>query len=479
MKEKSAVKLTLPVFTLTETCSKDDNGALYRGVVRAEYYYKPVNTEYGLPMSFNGVDMVICRDGSPWIDACLFLLERIIDKSDELQNVQKSNYASDLANFREFIEEYEIDYLYFPMNKMKRPTYRYRANLKSRVRSGEIAKSTAQRFMQTLISFYRWLISEKGFVPDNPPWNEADSYIHYQDSVGFNKSKTVKTTDVAIKGKSSGGRGDETIEDGGQLRPLTIDEQMILLDSLFEINNPTMTLIILMALFSGARIQTVLTLKMRHFNVEIPDDLTTVSLSCGPATGIDTKNDSLLTIEYPRWLHELISTYAYSDNATKRRGKWLNKTLRPNIKEENAYVFLTNRGAPYYEDVVDRNIFNPSQKNKYRADGSTVRTFMNDRLLPLMKKSLGHRYTFKFHDLRATFGMNLTDSLMPKVESKQLTLTQVRQKVRDRMGHGSYAVTDRYLGFRDHVELIKITQESYEQHLLDLVKRIQDRWLND
>jgi integrase len=479
MKEKSAVKVTLPVFTLTETCSKGCNNAICRNVFETEYYYKPVNTEYGLPMSFNGVDMVICRDGSPWVDACLFLLDRLIDKSDELQNVQKSNYASDLANFRDFVEEYNIDYLHFPMNKMKRPTYRYRAHLKSRVRAGEIAKSTAQRFMQTLISFYRWLKSEKGFVPDNPPWNEADAYIQFQDTVGFSKSKTVKTTDVAIKGKSSGVRVHNTIEDGGQLRPLTIKEQMVLLDSLFEINNPTMTLIMLMALFSGARIQTVLTLKLRHFNVELPAELTTVNLPCGPSTGIDTKNDSLLTIEYPRWLHELISTYAYGDIASRRREMWLSKTLRQNAKEEDAYVFLTNRGAPYYEDVIDRNIFNPSQRNKYRADGATVRTFMNDRLLPLMKKSMGHRYTFKFHDLRATFGMNLTDSLMLKVESKELTLTQVRQKVRDRMGHSSYAVTDRYLGFRDYVELIKITQDSYEQHLLDLVKRIQEGWCND
>jgi len=307
-----SLNVTLPVFTLTQTCSEETLGATKREIPEKDviYYYRSVNDDYGVCCSFNGAEMVLCRDGSPWVDACLYLLDRLIDNSDERHVNQKSNIARDLDNYRQFIDEYEVDYFDFPRIKMKRPTYRYRAHLKSQLRSGQIAKSTATRFMQSVISFYRWLVTENDFKPQNPLWNESDAYINYDDSVGFERTKTVKTTDVAIKGSSTGPIADDSIMDEGELRPLPFDEQLVLIDSLIAIGNQEMTLIMLMALFSGARIQTVLTLKVRHFNLLLPDHITEVPLQCGPSTAIDTKNDKKITIKYPRWLHDLISAYA-------------------------------------------------------------------------------------------------------------------------------------------------------------------------
>jgi len=469
-----SLNVTLPVFTLTQTCSEETLGATKREIPEKDviYYYRSVNDDYGVCCSFNGAEMVLCRDGSPWVDACLYLLDRLIDNSDERHVNQKSNIARDLDNYRQFIDEYEVDYFDFPRIKMKRPTYRYRAHLKSQLRSGQIAKSTATRFMQSVISFYRWLVTENDFKPQNPLWNESDAYINYDDSVGFERTKTVKTTDVAIKGSSTGPIADDSIMDEGELRPLPFDEQLVLIDSLIAIGNQEMTLIMLMALFSGARIQTVLTLKVRHFNLLLPDHITEVPLQCGPSTAIDTKNDKKITIKYPRWLHDLISAYAFSDYGIKRRDKWKAKALREDVSDEDSYVFLTNRGNPYYEDSIDGNIFNPNQKTKSRPDGSTVRTFISLTLLPFMQRELGDRYSFKFHDLRATFGMNLTDSLVADVETGKITLTQARNQVRDRMGHGSYKVTDNYLGYREKTKLILSTQASYERHLKGLVERI-------
>ncbi|QHS14682.1 site-specific integrase [Shewanella sp. Arc9-LZ] len=466
-----ARKVTLPVFTLTETCDKEVSEATVKDNER--YFYKPMLSDDGEVLNFNQVDMVISRDGSPWHDGCLFIWDRIIDKSDDLHVIQKSNAAGDIAYFREFIEDYSINYLVFPKNKMHRPTYRYRAYLKSKVRSAEIAKSTAQRFMQTTIAFYRWMEKVRGFKPEHPPWSESERFISFTDNIGFNRFKSVTTTDISIKGRSVL-KETYKIIDGGRLRPLDMNEQKVLISSLIRLGNESITLIMLMSLFSGARIQTVLTLKVKHFNALLSDDVDLIKLLCGSGTSVDTKSEKNISIEYPRWLHDFIIDYIFSDKITKRRKKWLDKTLRDNVSHDDAYVFLTNRGSPYYEDSVERNIFNPNQKTRSRPDGSTVRTFIAETLLPMMRIELGLTFSFKFHDLRATFGMNLTDSLLLKVELGEMTLTQVRNLVRDRMGHDSYTVTDGYLDYRQDIGIVNLAQSEYEKHLKELIQCIKE-----
>jgi len=310
MEFNRARRLTLPVLSLTEMCDQGDAGAIPRDIPLFDerYYYKPLLHDNDEPLNFNQIDMVLSRDGSPWVDACLFMLARVIDKADEIHTIQNSNLAGDLATFREFIEEYSIDYLAFPKNKLRRPTYRYKAFLKSKIRTGETAKSTAQRLMQTLIAFYKWLKKEKGFNPENSLWVKSDSQISFTDNFGFQKLKNVETTDVSIKGKSA--LKDVTvINDGGSLHPLDLKEQQVLVDCLLRSRNHTMTLIMLVALFSGARIQTVLTLKVKHFTVQIPEHLSHIILLCGSGTSVDSKRSKNISIEYPRWLHNLIHDY--------------------------------------------------------------------------------------------------------------------------------------------------------------------------
>lgn len=475
MNNRKAKKKVLPVFTLTNICDPDNNGTIKRTIsnTNIEYYYKPMTDHYNQYINLNNVELVLCGDGSLWADACLYLLAKTVDNYDNKHVFFSSNIANDLAKYRVFIEEYDFDYLYFPKQKLKRPTYRYRAHLRNLIRSGELAKSTAQRLMQSVITFYRWLRKERNFNPANPMWNESDLYISFKDRVGRTKSKNIKTTDIAIKGKPNSILHNETIIDGGRLRPLSLKEQKVLVNNLIELGNIEMTLIILFALFSGARIQTVLTLKIKHFNIDQPEQLKEIRLACGHGTLIDTKHGKQLIITYPRWLYELINYYIYSNRYKERQIKWKNKNnvLNKNI---NAYIFLSNRGQPFYEDSIDRNKFNPNQKNISRPTGGTVRTFIAERLIPKMKKSLGSYFSFSFHDLRATFGMNLTDALINNVDLGKLTLTQARNEVRDRMGHDSYETTDNYLQYREKSNTIKQTQSAYERHLNKLATAIMD-----
>lgn len=461
-----AKRVVLPVFSLTETCELESAGSLKRRLPnnKSGYYYRPVSAECNVPFNVNNMEMVLNPDGSPWPDACLYLLSRMEDNYDSRHVIASSNTASDLTAFRTFIFDNgnEIDYLHFPRNKLQRPTYRYRGHLKNLIRTGELAKSTAQRLMQTVIGFYRWLTRERGFSPDHSMWNESDRYINFNDSVGFSVTKTVKTTDVSIKGKKAPQPYEKYIMDGGKLKPLQMEEQITLVKSLFTLGNMEMILIHLLGIYTGARIQTVLTLKVRHFRLELPDGLKEVRLGCGPNTGIDTKNDKELTLFIPRWLHDQINIYTYSDNAQKRRVK-SNKG-----DSEDAYLFLSNRGAPYYEDSIDRNTFNPKQTTITRPSAGAIRTFIADHLLPLMKITHGVGFTFHFHDLRATFGMNLSDSFNFSIENGEITLTQARNKIKELMAHDSFRTTDKYLQYRERIKIIKLTQEGYQNHLKSL-----------
>jgi hypothetical protein len=61
--------------------------------------------------------------------------------------------------------------------------------------------------------------------------------------------------------------------------------------------------------------------------------------------------------------------------------------------------------------------------------------------------------------------MNLTDSQLELVAQGKRSLSKARQWVRVRMGHDSFAVTDRYLEYRDNIRHISGITDEYDSHL--------------
>ena len=369
--------------------------------------------------------------------------------------------ADDLAAFRRYIDEEQLDYTIFPRRKFTRPTYRYRGYLMIKIRSGEIALTTARRRMQTAIAFYRWLVCEGWFKPEYPLWDEKDILFHVVDSVGLKSSIAVKTTDVSIKSIKQNNPYDGMIEDGGKLRPLSINEQEELVKTLIEIGNIEMTLAHLIALFTGARIQTVLTIKSRHVRAELDENVMEVPLCCGPGTGIDTKYEKSQILFFPRWLYEKLQVYSYSERAEARRKK---------STQSDTYLFLSSHGNPYYQDKLEINRFDKTRTKRYEASGATLRMFLSERVLPLMQKKMGKEFHYRFHDLRATFGMNLIDSQLKYVEKGDITLHDAREFVKIRMWHKSSNVTDRYLQYRKRMKMVTEVQLHYEEHLWHLIE---------
>jgi integrase len=372
--------------------------------------------------------------------------------------------ADDLAAFRNFLVDENINYRSFPRLKFARPTYRYHGHLLIAVRSGAIAASTARRRLQTMIAFYRWLVAEEKFEPEHAMWRDRDLLVPFGGPKGSGIRRISGPADIGISRSTQSDPYSGEIQDGGRLRPLSIQEQKALIDTLIELRNTEMMLIHLIALFTGARTQTILTLKVSHFLGELPSSVSAeIPLPCGPGTEIDTKYDKPLVLFFPRWLYEMLRDYSFSDRAQTRRRR---STVGDEIEN---YLFLSRQGNPLYADKSSDQFFDANKLSRYTPNGAALRVFVRDRVLPRMRKLCGPKFHYKFHDLRATFGMNLTDTHVALVQRGEVTLHEAREFVRTRMGHESSATTDLYLQYRNRVKLVSKVQERYEAHLSGLI----------
>jgi hypothetical protein len=477
---RCARKIVLPRFTLTEVSDASDGEATRITSALEPYYARPklVPTEGkrrdGRPMwvkyQFNLFPVILDASGAPWAEAVIYLLSRLEDALATSMATYAA-IAEDLATYRRFLDEYEIDWTVFPLQKLQRPTYRFNGHLKRAVTAGEIAAGTAKRRMGSVIAFYRWLENENLFKPAEPPWRDSDRYVQFLDGHGFRRSKTVVTTDLSIRIPKQHDPYDGLIEDGGKLRPLPLEEQEWLLDALVSLGNPEMTLIHLFSLLTGARIQTTLTFRLRHALLELAaSQQGDLRFPVGHGTGVDTKRQKQFVLHIPIWFYQMLRTYARSARAATRRER------AAGGDHENQYLFLSQRGAPFYQGKSEASSFDRSSQLRHRKCGQSVRQFITERVIPFIRaKHRTRTFHYQFHDIRATAGMNWTDHQLRLVERGQSTLHQAREFVKTRLSHESSATTDRYLQYRHNVKVARWAEERHETHLKSLCERAMER----
>ena len=476
-----ARKLTLSTFTQTKVVEpsyiesteinlSEQTRYYIAPIIQNVFEYDPTfgTRETKAAIQFNLYPLVVDSRGTPWAEANVYLLDKMKNSLNVVMATY-SNIASDLVAYRQFLDESNVNWIVFDKNKLCRPTYRYRAYLRTLINEGEISISTARRRMSTVIAFYRWLQSEGVLKPEFPMWKESDHYIDIKNQYGFSFTKQIKSTDVAIKVPNSKNPYADTISDGGQLRPLIKDEQSCLIEALFALQNTEMLLIHLLGLVSGARLQTILTMRLHHIIIDMAEsELKEIRISAGPSTGIDTKNDKKIVIHVPLWLYQKLHIYALSENAKKRRAK----SLLGNSDDQ--YLFLSNRGMPYYQSKSELQNFSQDFDLHHAKNGQTVRQFINDKVIPYIREQSNKpEFRYRFHDLRATFGMNLTDEQLQYVARGQISLHQAREFVRVRMCHESSATTDLYLQYRQNLKHIRQVASAYNDHLCEIVSSLE------
>jgi hypothetical protein len=106
------------------------------------------------------------------------------------------------------------------------------------------------------------LIKEEVFEPENEPWEERGYSLTFKGDYGAVITKKGVTTDVGIKVAKAEDALEDTIQDGGKLRPLPKDEQQWVMEALNALANPEMYLICLLMIATGARVQTATTLRL-------------------------------------------------------------------------------------------------------------------------------------------------------------------------------------------------------------------------
>ena len=475
--EESKV-LILPILRLTEICQKSDENATKTTIPannygeKHSYYSRPFGDSSGQykqvdDYSYNYFPVVLDKNHAPWREANLYILARFENSLGRSISTFHS-IATDLSYYKNFLESEELEPFEFPKRKLHRPTYRYRNSLLLSVQAGEISSTTASRRVSSIIGFYRWITSGTAIKLENSPWDEHDVYFSTNDRYGAAKSTKVTTTDISIISPKSNDPYSDSINDGSELNPLTLDAQVELIRTLASLGNVEITLIHLVSLFTGARIQTVLTLRDRHFIESMVRSGNEVRINIGPSTMVDTKKGKRMVLRFPVWLFNKIRVYIGSERAIHRREKY-----RGNKDEVN--VFLTNRGSPYYDSKSDLLMFDPNNTKRRTRDGAVVRQYISQRVIPQMRRRLnddGFRY--KFHDLRATFGMNLTEIKLRDVQSGAITLHQARDFVRSAMGHEKLETTDLYLNHEYNLKMARDVQRGYETHLEKLMNAVGD-----
>ncbi|PQA77531.1 site-specific integrase [Rhodoferax sp. TS-BS-61-7] len=482
-------KILIPSFRLTEVCEVDDPLAIKReirggkGREALTYYCRPVVEPHSESrFNYNLFPIPLDRAGRPWGLATNFLLSRLEGESRP-NMVTYHSLADDLGAFKEWLDQSDRpdELLFdFPKMKLRRCTYRYNGFLKQQMFAGEVAQGTAKRRMSTVIAFYRWLIQEEVFEPENEPWEERGYSLTFKGEYGAVIFKKGLTTDVGIKVAKAEDALEDTIQDGGKLRPLPKDEQQWVMEALNALGNPEMYLICLLMIATGARVQTATTLRVKHLTGKSPVFSNALSgggsvfkLKCGPGTGIDTKGDKQGLLQIPLPLYQALQTYVLSARATRRR-----EAAIGGVSGEQ-YLFLTQQGSPYYQAKDEAVQFDPEFKERYRKAGGTIRQFLADRLIPHVRKNHDPKFHFRIHDLRATFGMNHTDIQMDLVDSGKVSLSQARNIVRQLMWHKNSATTDLYLDYRRRLEQVYAAINGYGEQVQTWIDQAMTGVLDD
>ena len=462
-----ARKTVLPIFTLTELTEENDPSAIRITTLdKKSYLIRPKSPTTNvkasgeiLPTQYRLFPLVLNGDGSPWAEANLYILG-LLDGYENPKMATVTSIAEDLAAFKRYLEsQASINWLQFPANRLLRPTYRFNGHLRTLCRSGEMAWSTARRRMAVVVRFYRWLVEEQVLVPENPLWKEGEHYVHFTDSYGSSTSKKVVTTDLSIRAPAQDDPFDGHIDDGAKLRPLPANEQQWMLDALVSLGNTELTLIHLFALVTGARIQTILTFRVGDvINSRALPSQGPIRFPVGPGTGIDTKQDKRLVLHIPVWFYEMLQTYALSDRARNRR-------LRAHGGDTHAqYLFLTTRAVPFYLSKHDNGGSRMSGLRHGKV-GQGVRQYITDYVLPAIRHEQGAGFHYRFHDLRATFGMNVLDEKLRLVQAGEITLAEALNYLMTVMGHSSLTITQRYVNYRGRLKQARMVQDEWELNL--------------
>lgn len=316
------------------------------------------------------------NDGSPWREANLWAVEMGRDRRLDLKTIHSLfGHVHKYAIWLEVQAEIglPIDWRHFPQIKSERVLNRFRGDLVEQRDAGILKPSTTTARMRAVIRFYRYAAGRNFISRNAPKWEDRAVVVRYFDDAGFERSMDRVTTDLSIPNRIRYG---VRLEDG--LLPITVQHMMELLLFAEESASEELYLMLLIGFYTGARLGTITTLRVKALSDAMQDPAVPGmwSIPVGPGTGIETKFDVSGHLMVSDVLMARLKTYA-----TSRRH--LDRVIKAS-DENKSYLFLTRHFKPYTVAAVDREMV--TLRHAGQAAG-----------LKILKE-------FKFHQSRATFG---------------------------------------------------------------------------
>lgn len=441
--------------------------------------------DYGVDESkYHNFPFILNKDGSLWKDATLFIIWKIKQNSD-ISAERLRQYADTLQDFKRFcemMEEKEVNesderrfhYLKAPI-KSRRPNVLYGKYL---------AKNNAKQWgakMKKVSAFYRYLIDVRKvkFGVDMLETIKWDKLIPTRGGSAFIKEVWINRVDREAKTQD---QNFDCIRDGEKMRPMSINEQEIFENAIFECKNEELVLGVMIAITSMARKQTVYTLRIKHFVDNLPvsydrytlerwkndnllmiDDDEDKIIYVGDGTGVDTKNGKRFKIFIEGWLYKAIIMYIVSKRARDRRAGALAQN-----NDLDQYVFLSRDHNPFYhaKDDINLTAWMQSGKKPMRGNGidQAMKRFRDEDLAYACDRHNCQIFPVRFHDLRATGAMRYLDRNENRVDGMNVKWGSILLKLSKLLAHESAETTQCYLDFKMmYQEEIPKYQFAYEK----------------
>ncbi len=406
-------------------------------------------------------------DGKPWYEANSFLLDQVAKKHVMTRPTDDSQRrATRLLDYKIFTEEKGIDWLDFSGRRLtSRPTYRYFKHL---VEQRGMSARVVNQYTSDVYQLYKFISKNWHDIPMERVDSVKTVKVFFETHTGSRSVEQLKrsqtkptppTPQVAIG----------YVRDSGEvLRPLQ-DTELAELKAI--INGPQWSpierLIMLVPIMTGARKQSVLTIRVKHIDRLVKEGQKQgnfYELYAGPGTQIDTKNQKPQKLKLPSQLVHELHVYAHCPQAKARRKKFQNryKLENPGLKkiaDEDLYLFLSDQGNCYFMAKNDP---------RYPMLKSPPRGQVVDTLKRKLFKEASENFPrdFYYHWLRATHALLLWKSLEPRIESGVYTQSEAIGIIQNRMHHQNRETTENYLKLFLNMDKKLIDQELFEEFLL-------------
>lgn len=356
------------------------------------------------PTQENGIFIIPATNT---IDELTILLETGTQKPVEFVNTYLINRhllgktnsdfeARGLRLYFDFLEAKKKSWLDGSDEVFNRPISMFSKYLKSSFERGEIAGTVALNYFSSVARFYKFHL-ENGQKFNGTPISFVEKKIEVNTN-GFllnhiaKHSIELNTADCAPNIPSTA--------KSSELKPLSKQHNQLLFKVLKEKSTREFFLICFIAQTTGLRASEIADLKLKQ--VSSYDDENIFNLYVGPQVGHKTKGNQNGIIKVNKKVMEIIKEHITSSAYLKRLGRF---------NGQEPFLFLNRKAKQYTQEIIS----------------SMFNQLVNDQV-----KILDNSFSYKFHDLRVTFGVSIMkaclDSKMNRTDALAYTQNQMRHK---------------------------------------------------